>query len=220
MPVFSYRLVHRKSLFLGFGRLNTKVGMQGNKKIQKNNSGAVRRYAPLIVIGGILLFLAVLFLIVSRFFLPAPGEEARKAMTERKAAGSEILFRDDAALRFMNESGQNVAEISVEIAESEEARTQGLMGRTRMGERQGMLFIFPNEEYRSFWMANTPLPLDILYVNSALRIVTIKRNTVPFSEESIPSSAPAQYVIEVNAGFCARHGIVEGGSVEWTRRGI
>jgi uncharacterized protein len=194
------------------------VGMKGNKKIHKSSSGRIRRYAPLIVIGGILLFLAVLFLIVSSFFLPKPGEEARQAMTERRATGSEILFRDDAALRFMSESGQNAVEISVEIAESEEARTQGLMGRTRMGERQGMLFIFPNEEYRSFWMANTPLPLDILYVNSALRIVTIRRNTVPFSEESIPSSAPAQYVIEVNAGFCARHGIVEGGSVSWTRR--
>ncbi|MCZ7556595.1 MAG: DUF192 domain-containing protein [Bacteroidia bacterium] len=192
------------------------------KKVSKthtNNRGAVGRYAPLIVIGGILLFLAVIFLVVSQFILPKPGEEAREAMAERKAPAGEIVFRDDAALRFTDASGQNLVEISVEIAESEEARTQGLMGRTRMGERQGMLFLFPNEEYRSFWMANTPLPLDILYVNSALRIVTIRRNTVPFSEESIPSSAPAQYVIEVIAGFCARHGIVEGASVSWTRRG-
>lgn len=129
------------------------------------------------------------------------------------------MFRNDANLTFSDAAGRPITSISVEIADTEEARTQGLMGRTRMGEKQGMLFIFPNDEYRSFWMANTPLPLDIIYVDSERNIVTVRRNTVPFSEESIPSTAPARYVVEVNAGFCNRHGILEGASVSWARNG-
>ncbi len=188
-------------------------------KTNKQNSQNLRRYAPLIVIGGILLFLAVVFLIASMFILPNRADEP--ADTSSRPGGTpqtgEIVFRNDGDLSFKSPGGDEIIKISIEIADNEEARTQGLMGRTRMGEQQGMLFIFPNEEYRSFWMANTPLPLDIIYVNSARTVVTICRNTVPFSEESVPSSAPATYVIEVNAGFCDRHGILEGSTVEWTR---
>ena len=81
-----------------------------------------------------------------------------------------------------------------------------------------MLFIFPNEEYRSFWMANTPLSLDIIFVNSAREIVTIQRDAVPFSEESVPSTKPATYVVEVNAGYADRHGLAEGDRVQWSRK--
>jgi uncharacterized membrane protein (UPF0127 family) len=68
-------------------------------------------------------------------------------------------------------------------------------------------------------MANTPLSLDIIFVNKAGSIVTVQRNTVPYSEESIPSTAPATYVVEVNAGFCDRHGVREGQLVRWVRSG-
>jgi uncharacterized membrane protein (UPF0127 family) len=87
-----------------------------------------------------------------------------------------------------------------------------------MDEMQGMLFIFDNEEYRSFWMANTPLPLDIVFVNAKRVIVTIQRNTVPYSRESVPSTEEAQYVVEVNAGFSDRHGLLVGDTIEWRRR--
>ena len=70
----------------------------------------------------------------------------------------------------------------------------------------------------SFWMANTPLPLDIIYVNAAREVVTIQRNTVPYSEESVPSTRPATYVVEVNAGYADRHGIAEGDRVQWSRK--
>lgn len=111
----------------------------------------------------------------------------------------------------------NAIEVSVEIANTEEKRQFGLMYRTDLPEMQGMLFLFPQEGSLAFWMKNTPRPLDIIYINSAYRIVSIARNTTPFSEENLPSAKPAQYVLEVNGGFCERHGITAGDRVEFPK---
>jgi uncharacterized membrane protein (UPF0127 family) len=176
----------------------------------------------LIIIGGTILVLAVSFVLISRYLLDHRDPEVSRVIAERKAESGQVAepeFREDASLTFTSAQGQTVASVNVEIAETEQARTQGLMGRKRMAEGQGMLFIFPGEEYRSFWMANTPLSLDIIFVNKAGSIVTVQRNTVPYSEESIPSTAPATYVVEVNAGFCDRHGVREGQLVRWVRSG-
>jgi len=69
----------------------------------------------------------------------------------------------------------------------------------------------------SFWMKNTPRSLDIMYINSAYTIVSITRNTTPFSEEHLPSGKPAQFVLEVNGGFCERHRVFEGNQVEFPK---
>lgn len=127
-------------------------------------------------------------------------------------------FRHDGQVVFSSQAGSRIAEIEVEIADRDEARTQGLMGRTVLREHRGMLFLFNESEPRSFWMANTPLPLDILFVGDDFRIVKIHHNTRPFSEQSLESGAPARYVVEVNGGYCARHGISEGDRIEWRRR--
>jgi hypothetical protein len=84
-----------------------------------------------------------------------------------------------------------------------------------MEQMQGMLFIFPQQRYQSFWMLNTMFSLDILFINNDKEIVTIHKNTTPLSEESYPSSEPAIYVVEVNAGFCDKHGINLGDKVFW-----
>ncbi len=181
--------------------------------------GKTRKPSPLIIIGGTILVLTVGFLLISDYLIENRDPRATRSIAERKAEqeGTSAAFRNDASLYFSNAQGDTLAAVRVEIAESEAARTQGLMGRKSMAEDQGMLFIFPYEEYRSFWMVNTPLSLDIIFVNSAGSIVTIQRNTVPYSEESIPSTAPATYVVEVNAGFCDRHGVREGNLVRWIR---
>jgi uncharacterized protein len=82
-----------------------------------------------------------------------------------------------------------------------------------MDENHGMLFIFPDEEMQSFWMHETYIPLDMVFVNTAKKIVTIHRNTQILSDQSYLSTAPATYVIEVNAGFCAAHNISEGDKI-------
>ena len=107
--------------------------------------------------------------------------------------------------------------VRVEIADTPEKRQLGLMYRKDLPPDHGMLFLFPRETPQSFWMKNTVLPLDIIYINTARTIVSIAKDTTPFSEQPIPSGQPAQYVLEVNAGFCERHGIVSGDRIEFVR---
>ncbi len=97
--------------------------------------------------------------------------------------------------------------ITVEVADSPEEQIRGLMYRTSLPHRSGMLFVFEHAGPRGFWMKNTPVSLDIIYVDAGWRIVSIQRNTTPFSEETLPSDGPARYVIEVNGGFTDLYGI-------------
>lgn len=197
---------------------------------KSNASGKGQRPSPLLIIGGSVVILAAVFYVVSTFLIENRDPEATRTLAERRAEregrgspdsgtrqGSQV-WREDGMLDFVAPDGSTRGTVRVEIAENEVSRTQGLMGRQTMAEDQGMLFIFPTEEYRSFWMANTPLPLDIIYVNAAREVVTIQRNTVPYSEESVPSTRPATYVVEVNAGYADRHGIAEGDRVQWSRK--
>jgi uncharacterized protein len=110
---------------------------------------------------------------------------------------------------------KNQQKISIEIADNDQETTQGLMYRRAMPDSCGMLFIFPNSEPRTFWMKNTYIPLDILFLDEAKKIITIQANRIPFSEEQIPSYENAKYVLEVNAGYCQRKGIQKGDGVKW-----
>ena len=99
---------------------------------------------------------------------------------------------------------------TVEIADSSEEQALGLMFRDSMPPDQGMLFIFPNEAPRSFWMKNTRIPLDIMYFDKELRLVSISADTQPCRVRrcpSYPSVVPAQYVLELNAGKATELGV-------------
>ncbi|MEM8703916.1 MAG: DUF192 domain-containing protein [Pseudomonadota bacterium] len=104
-------------------------------------------------------------------------------------------------------------QFTVEVAVSAPERSRGLMFREEMAADHGMLFIFEAEGDRYFWMKNTPLPLDIIYIDAAGKIVSIAADTTPFSEQTIPSGAPAKYVLELNAGTSAERGIGVGDTV-------
>ena len=107
--------------------------------------------------------------------------------------------------------------VVVEIADTQEKRQLGLMYRNELPAFGGMLFIFPQQGPLSFWMKNTSLPLDIIYINADFTIVHIAENTAPYSTANIPSQHPAKYVLEVNGGFCRQHGIVAKDRVEFSR---
>ena len=124
-------------------------------------------------------------------------------------------FTKNGELTFTSAKGEFLAKIDIEIAETEAKREQGLMYRNSMEENQGMLFIFEKDEYQSFWMKNTVIPLDMIFVNSHFKIVTIRKNAHPFDLSSYSSTAPAKYVIEVNAGFCDKYGIKEGDKISF-----
>jgi uncharacterized membrane protein (UPF0127 family) len=104
--------------------------------------------------------------------------------------------------------------ITVEIADTPEAREKGLMFREEMPENHGMLFLMPEESIQVFWMKNTPLPLDMLFIDHDWKIVGTIENATPYSTDPLSINKPSLYVLEVNGGFCSRHGINKGDSVE------
>lgn len=120
---------------------------------------------------------------------------------------------DSSAVVIHPENGAPVT-VRVEVADTDETRQLGLMYRNELPESAGMLFVFPGERPRSFWMKNTPLPLDIVYIGADLRIVHIAERTTPYSTAPLPSLRPAKFVLEVHAGFCDARGIRVGDRIE------
>ncbi len=117
---------------------------------------------------------------------------------------------DAQVLEIVAADGTERARYEIEIARSAAARSRGLMHRTDLPMDRGMLFVFDRSAPRSFWMKNTPLPLDIIFADETGRIVRVAANTEPFSTAQVLSGAPARYVLEVHAGQAAAHGIVQG----------
>ena len=102
---------------------------------------------------------------------------------------------------------------AVEIADTREKQALGLMFRDEMPAGEGMLFIFPDEAPRSFWMKNTRIPLDIMYFDKDMNMVSISADTQPCRVSrcpSYPSIAPAKYVLELNAGTASELGVGPG----------
>ena len=98
----------------------------------------------------------------------------------------------------------------LELAATPAARQKGLMNRYDLGSGDGMLFVWPGEDHRSFWMKNTPISLDILFFSSELTLVSRHENTVPFSKKLLPSGKPARYVVELTAGQAKLQGLKTG----------
>jgi uncharacterized membrane protein (UPF0127 family) len=103
---------------------------------------------------------------------------------------------------------------SVEIADDDAERARGLMFRDELAQGRGMLFIHERQEPLAYWMKNTKIPLDILYFDSARKLVSQQRDVPPCSLGDrcppYPSDAPARYVLELNAGEAARIGLENG----------
>lgn len=108
--------------------------------------------------------------------------------------------------------------VSAELADSPEEWQLGLMNRKSLAENKGMLFAFSDEARRSFWMKNTLMPLDVIFISANLTVVDVQ-TMEPCSEEPCrlyPSAAPAKYALEVNKGFAKKHDIAAGDKVEIT----
>ena len=105
--------------------------------------------------------------------------------------------------------------VKVEIADTPAKRELGLQYRRELAEDRGMLFLFPSERELTFWMKNTPISLDMIFINEEHKIVGIVHETVPFSTDTLSVSAPSRYVLEVNGGFSRRHGLKKGDDVRF-----
>jgi uncharacterized membrane protein (UPF0127 family) len=128
-----------------------------------------------------------------------------------------VPFTLEGNLDFLRANGSVVSTLDIEIADDEAQRTTGLMYRTEMADNRGMLFIFEDITPRNFWMHNTRLPLDIIFVGPDSTIVKVCANAVPMTDEHVPSDLPAKYTVEVNAGYAARMGITAGDRIRWNR---
>ncbi len=106
--------------------------------------------------------------------------------------------------------GAERAAVRVELAVTPGQRTFGLMYREHLDENAGMLFIFPAAEPLKFWMKHTEIPLDMIFADPSGVVVGIVANATPYSERPVGPDASALYVLEVNGGFCARHGVRAG----------
>lgn len=144
------------------------------------------------------------------------GDTATDAPVEPDEPEETIPFRKDGTLTFLRPSGEEIVTIDVELAEGDSARARGLMDRTRLPERSGMFFPMPSTDRHSFWMANTPLSLDITFVGPDSAVVNTAKYTRPYSDESVVAEGPARWVVETPAGFTDTWGIAEGDRVRWS----
>lgn len=109
-------------------------------------------------------------------------------------------------------------ELTVELANTDERRALGLMYRKALSPDMGMLFVFLDSDYRSFWMKNTLIELDIIYIDSAKKVVHIEARVPPCKADpcpSYPSSQPARYVLELGGGEAERLGLKPGDRVDF-----
>ena len=128
----------------------------------------------------------------------------------------EISFKKEGVLFLKKASNDSIIKtIDIEIADDDYQTQTGLMYRNSMDTHQGMLFVFENEEYKSFFMKNTKIPLDIIYINADKKIVSIQKNAKPFDETSLPSEAPAKYVLEINAGLSDQWNLQSGDKIDF-----
>jgi len=146
-------------------------------------------------------FLAALLVLTATFGIALPG---------LRAAGDPMVFATSKAAVV---TAKGRFDFNVELALNPEQLQQGLQGRTYMAPSAGMLFDFGPPQPVNMWMKNTPISLDMLFIDAAGIVVNIAEATTPFSLSTIPSAGPVRAVMELNAGTARRIGVKPGDRV-------
>jgi uncharacterized protein len=105
--------------------------------------------------------------------------------------------------------------VAVEVAATTASRTRGLMWRWSLAEGQGMLFLFSEQQPLSFWMRNTLIPLDMVFIDERMKVVGVVENTQPRTLDSRSPGALSRYVLEVPAGYASKQGVRKGSQVRF-----
>ncbi|WP_420320064.1 DUF192 domain-containing protein [Flagellimonas sp.] len=156
----------------------------------------------------IFVFLSLSFIVLSS----CKTESKKEIKTER------IKFTKEGELTISSvEKDSILASFQIEIAETEYETQTGLMYRDSMEEDQGMLFVFDDVAMHSFYMKNTEIPLDIIYIDENLKIASFQKNAKPFDETGLSSGVPIQYVLEINAGLSDKLGLSVGDSISYNK---
>lgn len=155
--------------------------------------------------------IALLFLVP--LFLASCKSETKTAIKTET-----VSFKKEGELQIIKLATDSTSvNFDIEIAETEYETQTGLMYRPSMKAKRAMLFIFPDVRMRSFYMKNTQFSLDIIYIDGNQKIVSIQKEAEAYNENSLPSEAPAKYVLEINAGLSDSHGFKAGDSISFSR---
>ena len=130
-------------------------------------------------------------------------------------ADHERTKRSGPPIVVLEPSGKPRAAVLVEIASTREQIQRGLMYRRELGENRGMLFLMREERIHSFWMRNTYIPLDLIFIGKDKTVAGIVANTVPLTDRSNSIDKVSYYVLEVNAGWSAAHHVGPGTPVRF-----
>ena len=146
---------------------------------------------------------------------PGPSASDRAAPTEPTGPTkpSETAPRSLAVVE-LRPPGSPPQRVGVELALTDAERARGLMFRERLDEGRGMLFVFSGDDLRSFWMRNTLIPLDMIFISSRLEVVGVVHNATPLTEAPRGVNAKSQYVLEVPGGWAEAHGVERGCPVQ------
>jgi uncharacterized membrane protein (UPF0127 family) len=116
--------------------------------------------------------------------------------------------------RFMTTSGQETPLFKLEVCANDGERALGLMYRRALARDAGMIFLFPDERHNSFWMKNTYLPLDMVFVGRDMRVVGVLHDVPPLNELPRSVGKPSMYVLEFAAGTMNLNGVGEGATLK------
>jgi len=137
---------------------------------------------------------------------------------EKVIKSIEIKFKKEGELQlFKSTTDSLIATFNIEIADDDYETQRGMMDRKSMDSNNAMLFIFQDMRMRSFYMKSTLIPLDIIYLDKDNKIVSIQNNAKPLDETSLPSVAPAKYVLEINGGLSQQRSIEAGDYMKFTK---
>lgn len=140
-------------------------------------------------------------------------KEEKKTINQAK-----VSFKKEGELQLKKASNDSViANLDIEIADNEFETQTGLMYRESMKSNRGMLFVFPDSRPRSFYMKNTRISLDLIYIDTNKTVVSFQENAQPLDESSLPSNAAAKYVLEVNAGLVKQWRLEVGDKMSFTK---
>ena len=147
-------------------------------------------------------FLLILLLVSSA---GCGGCDTNSGTAASEASTSQVILIDGAGT-------ENT--VTVELADTPEKRATGLMFRQSLDPNAGMLFVYTSDSTDAYFMKNTLISLDLIFISSDLKIEAIAKETIPFSENLITSDQPFRYVLEVRAGYTTAHNLTVGDSVK------
>jgi uncharacterized membrane protein (UPF0127 family) len=141
------------------------------------------------------------------------GSEAQ-ANTSKSSAKAAVPARTPPRV-VLTAPGRDAVTVEVEVVQTPEQRQRGLMYRKQLDPERGMLFLFEQPQQLTFWMHNTLIPLDMIFITSDWTVLGVVENATPLTDAPRSVPGPGQFVLEVNAGFARRHGLYAGTRVSY-----